>query len=88
VKFAHLHPPASHRGAYGQSSDLEIQAREIMQVRAALESILARHTGKDEDQVRQDIERDRFLTADEAKGYGLVDEVLTSRKEAVKLVLR
>jgi ATP-dependent Clp protease protease subunit len=73
-----LHQPATE-GGFGQAADLEIQAREILRVRAALEGILARHTGKDEDQVRRDIERDKIFTADEAKQYGLVDEVLTSR---------
>jgi len=82
-----IHQPATG-GGYGQSSDLEIQAREIMRVRAALESILAKHSGKDKDQVRRDIERDRFFTAEEAKDYGLIDEVLTSRREAANLVLR
>ena len=82
-----IHQPATE-GGYGQSSDLEIQACEIMRMRATLESILANHAGKDVDQVRRGIERYKFLTADEAKEYGLVDEVLTSRKEAAWLVLR
>jgi len=80
-----IHQPATE-GGYGQSSDLEIQAREIMRVRAALERILALHTGKDEDQVRRDIERDKILTAEEAKEYGLVDEVLSSRKARAEVV--
>jgi ATP-dependent Clp protease protease subunit len=74
-----IHQPATE-GGYGQSSDLEIQAREIMRVRSALERILALHTGRDEDQVRRDIERDKILTAEEAKAYGIVDEVLSNRK--------
>jgi ATP-dependent Clp protease, protease subunit len=80
-----IHQPATE-GGYGQSSDLEIQAREILRVRAALERILAQHTGKDEDQVRRDIERDKIFTAEEAKEYGLVDEVLSSRKAAAEVV--
>ncbi len=80
-----IHQPATE-GGYGQSSDLEIQAREIMRVRAALERILALHTGKDEDQVRRDIERDKIFTAEEAKEYGLVDEVLSSRKARAEVV--
>jgi ATP-dependent Clp protease, protease subunit len=80
-----IHQPAVESG-YGQSSDLEIQAREILRMRAAMEQILAAHTGQDEEQVRRDTERDKFFTAHEAKEYGLVDEVLTmiKRKSEVK----
>jgi ATP-dependent Clp protease, protease subunit len=74
-----IHQPATE-GGYGQSTDMEIQAREILRMRTAMEVILARHTGKDEEAVRRDIERDKFLTADEAKEYGLIDEVLTMIK--------
>ena len=74
-----IHQPAIESG-YGQSSDLEIQANEILRMRTAMEKVLATHTGKDEDQIRRDIERDKFLTAAEAKEYGLVDEVLTMLK--------
>ncbi|HEY3980924.1 MAG TPA: ATP-dependent Clp protease proteolytic subunit [Streptosporangiaceae bacterium] len=80
-----IHQPAVESG-YGQSSDLEIQAREILRMRQAMEQILAQHTGQDEEQVRRDTERDKFFTAEEAKEYGLVDEVLTmiKRKSEVK----
>ncbi|HEU5420902.1 MAG TPA: ATP-dependent Clp protease proteolytic subunit [Streptosporangiaceae bacterium] len=74
-----IHQPAVESG-YGQSSDLEIQAREILRMRQAMEQILAKHTGQDEEQVRRDTERDKFFTAEEAKEYGLVDEVLTMLK--------
>jgi len=80
-----IHQPATE-GGYGQSSDLEIQAREILRIRSALERILALHTGKDQDQVRKDIERDKIFTAEEAKEYGLVDEVLSSRKARAEVV--
>ena len=80
-----LHQPATE-GGYGQAADLEIQAREILRVRTALESILAKHTGRDEDQVRRDIERDKIFTADEAKQYGLIDEVLTTRSATTAVV--
>jgi ATP-dependent Clp protease protease subunit len=80
-----IHQPAIESG-YGQSSDLEIQAREIQRMRAAMEQVLARHTGKPEDQIRKDIERDKFLTAFEAKDYGLVDEVLTMLKRRPEVV--
>jgi ATP-dependent Clp protease, protease subunit len=74
-----IHQP-SMEGAHGQVSDLEIQAAEIQRVRRQLETTLARHTGKDVDEVRRDIERDRVLTADEAVEYGIVDHVLPYRK--------
>jgi len=74
-----IHQPATE-GGYGQGSDLEIQAREILRMRALLESLIARHTGRTEDQVREDIERDKILTAAEAVEYGLDDEVIKTRK--------
>jgi ATP-dependent Clp protease protease subunit len=72
-----IHQPYSEGG--GQGSDIEIQANEILRMRALLEDMLSRHSGRDLDQVRQDIERDKILTAAEAKDYGLIDEVLTHR---------
>jgi ATP-dependent Clp protease protease subunit len=74
-----IHQP-SMEGAYGQVSDLEIQANEIQRVRRSMEEILARHTKKSADEVRKDVERDKILTAEEAKAYGIVDEVLPYRK--------
>jgi ATP-dependent Clp protease, protease subunit len=74
-----IHQP-SMEGAYGQVSDLEIQANEIQRVRRLMESTLARHTNKSAEDIRTDIERDKILTADEAKDYGIVDEVLAYRK--------
>jgi len=74
-----IHQPATE-GGYGQSSDIEIQAREILRMRALLETLLSSHTGRTEDQVRLDIERDKILTAQEAVEYGLVDEVIKTRK--------
>jgi ATP-dependent Clp protease protease subunit len=79
-----LHQPATE-GGYGQSSDLEIQAREILRMRSAMEAIIAKHSGKDEEQVRHDVERDKFFTAQEAKEYGLIDEVLTSLKRRAEV---
>jgi ATP-dependent Clp protease, protease subunit len=79
-----IHQPAVESG-YGQSSDLEIQAREILRMRTAMERVIAMHTGKDEDQVRRDVERDKFFTAEEAKEYGLVDEVLTTLKRKTEV---
>jgi len=74
-----IHQPAME-GVYGQVSDLEIQANEIQRVRRLMESTLARHTSRSADDIRKDIERDKILTADEAKDYGIVDEVLSYRK--------
>lgn len=75
-----IHQPATE-GGYGQSSDLEIQAREILRIRALMESMLAESTGQPVDKVSRDIERDKFLTAEEAVEYGIVDDILTSLKE-------
>ncbi|MTD13489.1 ATP-dependent Clp protease proteolytic subunit [Nakamurella sp. YIM 132087] len=74
-----IHQPATE-GVYGQVSDLEIQAREIGRMKATLEEMLARHSNKSPEEVRQDIDRDKILTAAEAKEYGLVDDVLSYRK--------
>ena len=74
-----IHQPAVE-GIYGQVSDLEIQAAEISRIRRLLEATLAKHSGRSEEQVRLDIERDKILTAEEAKDYGIVDEIIQSRK--------
>jgi ATP-dependent Clp protease protease subunit len=75
-----IHQPALSGGQGGQASDLEIQANEVMRMRTWLEDTIALHSGRDVQQVNRDIERDKILTAAEAVTYGLVDEVLTSRK--------
>jgi ATP-dependent Clp protease protease subunit len=74
-----IHQPAVE-SIYGQVSDLEIQAAEISRMRRLLESTLAKHSGRTPAQVREDIERDKILTAEEAKDYGIVDEIIQSRK--------
>ncbi len=74
-----IHQP-SMEGAYGQVSDLSIQATEIQRMRSAMEELLARHSNKTPEQIRVDVDRDKILTAEEAKAYGLVDEVLAYRK--------
>jgi ATP-dependent Clp protease protease subunit len=76
-----IHQPATE-GIYGQVSDLEIQAAEISRMRRLLEATLAKHSGKTPEQVRLDIERDKILTAPEAKEYGIIDEIIQSRKLA------
>jgi ATP-dependent Clp protease, protease subunit len=73
-----IHQPSSEGG--GQASDIEIQAREIMRMRELLESMLSKHTIRTPQEIAQDIERDKILTAAEAVEYGLIDQVLASRK--------
>jgi ATP-dependent Clp protease protease subunit len=73
-----LHQP--HGGASGQAVDIEIQAKEITRYRKLLEELIAEHTGQPLEKVSKDTDRDYILTADEAVAYGVVDEVITSRK--------
>lgn len=74
-----IHQPATE-GGYGQSSDIEIQAKEILRIRSLMEEMLASDTGKAPEEVSHDIERDKYLTAEQAKEYGIIDDVLTSLK--------
>src|SRR5690349_22946961 len=76
-----IHQPATE-GGYGQGSDIEIQAKEIMRMRTQLEELVSRHTGQPIEKIRKDIDRDKILTAGEAKEYGLVDNILASRKKS------
>jgi len=71
-----IHQPSA--GFEGQSSDIEIHAREIMKTRKRVDEIYAHHTGQPEEQVHTDMERDRFFTAQQAEEYNLIDRVLTS----------
>jgi ATP-dependent Clp protease protease subunit len=73
-----IHQP--HGGASGQAVDIEIQAKEILRMRQLLDQILAHHTGQTVDKVRTDTDRDFIMSADEAKTYGIVDEILTNRE--------
>ena len=73
-----IHQPYTEGG--GQASDVEIQANEILRMRAEMEGILALHTGKTPEAIEKDIERDKILTADAAKEYGIIDAVIASRK--------
>ncbi|MDO5033983.1 MAG: ATP-dependent Clp protease proteolytic subunit [Actinomycetaceae bacterium] len=74
-----IHQPAME-GMRGQASDIEIIAEEIDRMRTWLEDTLAKHSGRTPEQVRRDIDRDKILTAQDALEYGLIDQVLTSRK--------
>ncbi len=77
-----IHQPATE-GGYGQGSDIEIQAREILRMRTQLEEMLSRHSNQPVERVRRDIDRDKFMTAEESREYGLVDTILTSRKKGL-----
>ncbi|MFT8395657.1 ATP-dependent Clp protease proteolytic subunit [Propionibacterium sp.] len=76
-----IHQPAIGEGSYGQSSDLEIQANEILRIRALMEQMLADSTGQPVERITADVERDKYLTAQEAVEYGIVDDILTSLKD-------
>jgi len=78
-----LHQP--YGGAQGQAIDIEIQAKEIIRNRTLLEEIIAQHTGQPVEKVHHDTDRDFILTAEQAKGYGIIDEVITTRKAQAKL---
>lgn len=72
-----IHQPSG--GAQGQAADIEIQAKEILKLRQQLNEIMAEHTGRSLDEIAEDTERDRFMSAEEAQSYGLIDKVLSSR---------
>jgi ATP-dependent Clp protease protease subunit len=68
-------------GAEGQASDVEIRVKYMLKLKQRLNGILSKHTGKPVEQVEKDCDRDNFMSADEAKAYGIVDQVVQSRKE-------
>jgi ATP-dependent Clp protease, protease subunit len=72
-------------GFQGSPADIEIHAREVLNLRERMAEIIAQHTGQPLEQVKRDIDRDRFMTAEDAKAYHLVDEVILSRREQMKL---
>jgi ATP-dependent Clp protease protease subunit len=75
-----IHQPSG--GASGTASDIEIQAREIIYLRAKMNELMAKHTGRPLEQIERDVDRDRFMSAEEAVTYGLIDQVITKRAEA------
>ena len=75
-----IHQPSGGTEGAMQISDLDIQAREILRMRELMEEILARHTGQDIETIRADVERDKIMTAQQAKDYGMVDDVISTRK--------
>jgi ATP-dependent Clp protease protease subunit len=78
-----IHQPSG--GASGTASDIEIQAREIIYLRAKMNELMSKHTGRPLEQVERDVDRDRFMSAEEAKSYGLIDQVIVNRLEAEQL---
>ena len=79
-----IHQPYTE-GTYGQTSDIEIQANEILRMRELLETMISEATGKDPEQVSRDIDRDKILTAEAAVEYGIVDAILESRKATLSV---
>ncbi|MFE0457724.1 ATP-dependent Clp protease proteolytic subunit [Kitasatospora sp. NPDC058965] len=77
-----IHQPYTETGR-GQVSDLEIQAKEIFRMREQLEEMLSKHSKRPVEQVREDIERDKILTAEEALEYGLIDQIISTRKASL-----
>ena len=77
-----IHQPSG--GAQGQSTDIQIQAKEMLRIREILNELLAKHTGQAHATIDRDTERDNFMSAEEAKTYGLVDEVIQFREKAAK----
>lgn len=75
-----IHQPSG--GAQGQATDIEIHAREILVIRKKLNELMAEHTGQPLEVIERDTERDRFMNAEESRGYGLVDEVVSKRGSA------
>ncbi|MFW6276817.1 MAG: ClpP family protease, partial [Bacteroidota bacterium] len=69
-----MHQPSG--GTQGQSADIEIYAREIMRMRDTLYDIIAKHTGKNKEQILKDADRDNYMTSQEAKDYGIIDKIL------------
>ncbi len=78
----HLHQPLG--GAQGQAVDVQIQAQELLKARERLNHILVHHTGQSLDRINQDTDRDFFMSSEEAMKYGLIDEIITSRKDPQK----
>ena len=79
-----IHQPSG--GASGQASDISIQAKEILRLKKRLNEIMSYHTGQPVDRVERDMERDNYMSAEDAKEYGIVDEVVKSRRDAAAIV--
>ena len=77
-----IHQPSG--GTQGTASDIEIQAREILYLRGKMNDLMAKHTGRPVEQIERDVDRDRFMSAEEARDYGLIDQVISHRGEVVE----
>ena len=77
-----IHQPSG--GAQGTAADIEIQAREILYLRTKMNELMAKHTGQPTERIERDFDRDRYMSADEAKEYGIVDNIVTTRGEIVE----
>ena len=75
-----IHQPLG--GIRGQATDIEIHAREILKLREQMNTILAKHTGQTTARIKEDTERDRYLSAEEAQAYGLIDDVIQPKRDA------
>src|SRR6266550_403304 len=76
-----IHQPSG--GTQGTASDIEIQAREILYLRSKMNELFSKHTGRPVEKIERDMDRDRFMSAEEARAYGLIDSVFTPRKDMV-----
>ncbi len=83
-----IHQPLISGGLGGQASDIEIHARELIKIKQKLNEFLAKHTGQPLEKIERDTDRDNFMSADAAKEYGLIDEVIATREEAAKAVAK
>ncbi len=77
-----IHQPSG--GTQGTAADIEIQAREILYLRSKMNELMAKHTGRPVEQIERDMDRDRFMSADEAKSYGIIDNVITNQNQVVE----
>jgi ATP-dependent Clp protease protease subunit len=77
-----IHQPSG--GAQGTAADIEIQAREILYLRSKMNELMSKHTGRPVEQIERDIERDKFMSAEEAKAYGLIDNIVSHRGDVVE----
>ncbi|HWP03567.1 MAG TPA: ATP-dependent Clp endopeptidase proteolytic subunit ClpP [Gemmatimonadaceae bacterium] len=77
-----IHQPSG--GVQGSAADIEIQAREILYLRAKMNELMAKHTGRPLEQIERDVDRDRFMSAEEAKEYGIIDNIVAHRAEVTE----
>ncbi|MDO4640393.1 MAG: ATP-dependent Clp endopeptidase proteolytic subunit ClpP [Neisseria sp.] len=83
-----IHQPLISGGLGGQASDIEIHARELIKIKEKLNYFLSKHTGQPLEKIERDTDRDNFMSAEAAKEYGLVDEVIETREDAAKIIAK